>query len=244
MIADEAVSYKEDLEQQLEEGVHQIATAFASYSYSISQCLRDNGVTVENLCKFILSLPSFIHGSGHKEHTLLSCKQTKFEQSKSISQVFIILNCEYCNFLEFDILTKIVERFGLKLSEENAQYPKKFQDYIDKVKIAEFREVQCILTSPSSDMKKLELKLSIPPTSKLSQVFSITKAVAHAIGIERAAIRIHKFKKKEVVVSCYIPTPVANIVFHKDTSFSEDQKEEFRTHALQKLMCNGFTYEF
>ena len=154
------------------------------------------------------------------------------------------LNCEYCNFLEFFVLKKMVKRFKLQLDEHDMQYPEKHQKYIETIKITEFREVQCILTAPSSKTERMTLTLAIKPSSRLSQVYVITKAVAHILGLKRSAIRVHKFKRRGVVVSCYLQNEVANILFCEDTTFSEEQEEEFHKHYVQKLKCNGFTYVF
>lgn len=233
----------EDLEQQLEEYVYHMATSYASYSFAISKSLEEKGVSVQEVLSYILSLPTFKYDDGSEKIKLLSRKRVKLQRAQSISEIFITLNCEFCNFLDFYVLKKLMKKFQVRLSEQDMLYPEKHQKYIETIKIMEFRRIQCILTAPSGETKRMTLTLALKSSSRLSQVYNITKAVAHILSLKRSAIRVHKFKRHGVV-TCYLQNAVADILFCEDTSFSEEQEEEFRRHSVKKLECNGYTYTF
>ena len=223
-----------------------IAQSFASYSFCVLTCLELKPVTVEKLCAYLLSLPSFTCGqdSANQSLMLLSTKKAKLEEARSIAQIFKILNSECCSFLNYGILERLILKFELELDEENSNYPEKLRKYINEHKISEFIEIKPILNKLNSDSKELVLLLDLESTRTLSNLIDVKKMVAIIMGLKQSALLIYDIKEHCVVLTLLLPTPVADFIFNSATMFDEKQEKEFQSLSVRSLKCNGFTFNF
>lgn len=235
---------RDDLKQQLQLSLLDIARSFSLYSLCIMTCLEEKTVQVTNLCAYLLSLPAFTCKSSDKDLMLLTDKSEKLEKAKSIGDVFIVLNGECCSFLNFGILQDLVKGFKLNLDEENSNYPQRLQDYVKRHKITEFVEVKPIQSELTDDTKELVLLLDIESTCRLSKLTDIRRAVSCIMGLKKSALFIHDISLCCVVVTFALPISVANFIFTLGTDFSQEQKKAFRKLSIQKMECNGIAFDF
>lgn len=235
---------REDLKLQLQITLQSIVRSFALYSRCILTCLQEKQIAVSDLSAYLLSLPALTSECTEDNLMLLTQKKAKFEQARELGQVFMVLNSECCTFLNFDILQDVVKGFKLTLDEESSRYPEMLKEYVDRHNIEEIVEVKPILNELTDDTKKLILLLDIKSTCKLSSLTDTRRAVACIMGLKKSALLIHDINLHCVMVTFFLSTSVAEFIFVNETILSIEQEEDFRRLSVQRLECNGLTFDF
>lgn len=233
-----------DLKLQLKSDLLAIMTKYSLYVRCIRQSLKDKGVSAEDLCSDLLTMPAT--NQAEQDLSLLSSHKAELEKAVSINGIFNFLTTEYASFLDYDIFEFMVETYEIDNGQEKLKYPQHLNDYLNKHKVSEFVEIKKDLLniSTAAASKELVLKFDIESTSKLAKIVDLKSAVAKSLGLRSATLRLLDIKDGCVVVTFLIPTPVAEIIFSKDTCLTAQQQQEFQAMAVRQLECNDKTFDF
>lgn len=232
----------EDLQSQLDMELQSINRRYNSYITLIHECLEAKEVCPRDLAFKLLSLSAFNHTD--QKPTLLSSHKTQLEGAADLYGIFSLLITEYASFLNYDIFQFMVDKYLLDNGQEEFKYPDHLKAYLNKHKISEFVKINPLLKDFSDASKKLILKMDIELTSELAKLGKFKTAVAKILGLKSAALRLLDVKDGCVVATFTIPTPVADIMFNKNTIFTEKQLQEFRALPVLWLECNNCMFNF
>lgn len=233
-----------DLIQQLQHSLEELIVSYASYSHGVLRCLREKHVAPADVAAYLLGLPAFVRPSDHQNLTLFSEKTAGMTKADSISQIFIILNCEWCSFLNFEIPQHLEGEFQLCLREKNMKYPEQCRIYVEMHKMSELVLVQPVLRRIIDDFRELTLLLGIEATSRVSRLLDIRKGVADILGLRHYALLYHKIRKDCKAATFLLPTSVAQFIFVSEEIFTQGQVMGFQAWLVQRMECNGYQFDF
>lgn len=233
-----------DLEQQLYCNLEDILNSFGDFTHCVQVALEKKNVDVGTLRTFLLGFPAFISGCGDQRLMLLASKKNELEKCSSVCEIFALLKTQCSSFLNCRIFERIMKSFEIKTDQEYLNYPDKLKAYIEKHRVSEFVELKPIISELTDDTKELVLVLDIPATSKLAEATNIVETVAKIMNLNPSAVLIHSIKRKCVVVTVLIPTPVADYIFVSDDIFSKDENQKFRNQSVQQLRCSNYCFDF
>ena len=123
------------------------------------------------------------------------------------------------------------------------KYPEYLQAFLNGLRVSEFIKINPLLKEYSGTTKCF-LKVDYEVTVRLAKIVDLQKAIAKILHLNSAALQIVDLKEGCVVVTFLIRTPVAELVFHECTVFTEEQQREFRDLSVLWLCCNNHTYDF
>lgn len=228
-----------DLKLQLERELTSIMTKYTHYVRHIRLSLKDKGVSAEDLCSDLLTMPATSHTE--QDLMLLSAHKAELEKLVSLNGIFNFLVTEYASFLNYDIFQFIIDTYKLDHGQEELKYPEQLKAYLEKHKVSEFIEVNPLQKKSTAVSTELTLKIDIELTTRMSKIIDLQKAIAKILHLNHAALQLVDIKNGCVAVTFLIPTSVAESVFKIIT---EKQEEQFRTLAVTRLECNGCIFIF
>ena len=135
-----------------------------------------------------------------------------------------------------------MDKYKIDDGQEELKYPEYLKAYINKHKISEFVTINPLLKKFTASTD-LILKIDIESTSELGRIKNLKSAVADILGLKSAAIRLLDIKDGCVVVTFLIPTPLAEVIFNRETIFTEEQLAKLQALDILWLRCNGHTFE-
>lgn len=228
--------------QQLELNLQAIMTQYASFVSCVCESVIHKGVSVDQLCGYLLNLPAFKHS--HKENTLLSGISDEILKSDTIYGVFNVLSLKYASYLNYNIFLSILKRFNINKSQEMIEYPKLLQDYINSHTLSNFVEIDSKLEKFTDASKKIVLKFDVELTSRVSEVFNLKKAVANILGLKISALRLLSIEEGCVLVTFLIPVNVADSIFIRDRKSIARKVKKFRALSVLWMKCDDFVFDF
>ena len=233
----------EDLKQLLDVELKNITKLYASYVRCICESLKAKGESLADFRTYLLALSAFNHTE--KNRTLLSTHRSELENATDINKIFNILIEEYASFLNYDIFEIIADEYKIIDDEkEELKYPEHLKQYLERHDVAEFVEINPLLKKYTACSTKLVLKIDIESTTKLAKLEKLRTAFANIIGVKRAALQLLDVQHGCIVVTYLIPTPVADLIFHKDTIYTKEQEEQIQNLSVSWLECNGRKFDF
>ena len=232
----------DDLEQQLDDELQCITRRYSCYVSCIRETLEDKGLDVKKLCSDLKTLSVFNHT--RQKRQLVSAHETELNKAVDFVDVVDLVAREYASFLNPEVFEYIIKKFKLDTGQEYLQYRQHLDAYVRKHTISEFIKINPLLKDFSDASKEFILKLDIDTTSELGKIKRLKGAVAKILGIKSSVLRLLDIKEGCVVATFLIPTPVAEVVFNKDTVLTEEQKREFKALPIKWLQCNGQRFEF
>jgi hypothetical protein len=160
----------DDLMQQLELNLNQIADQYSSFINSVRKSVLGKGITAEEFCAYLLSLRAFKSGHTKQEIALLADVKDHLRKATTINEIFNVLNTEYegHTFMNCDIFKHITKEYGIE--QEYAEYLKHLDAYIQMHKLSEFEEINPKLKEVKSNSKKMTLKFDIENTCTLARL--------------------------------------------------------------------------
>lgn len=233
---------QEDLKMQLDQELQSIIRRYNSYISRIRKCLEAKGVHHRDLCFELLSLSAFNHTD--QKQLLLSTHKPELERAVDLYDIFNLLVTQYASFLNYDVFQFLVDKYDLDNGQEEFKYPEHLEAYINRHKIAEFTEINPLLKDFTDASKKLILKIDIESTSELGKLKRLKSAVAKVLGLKTAALRLLDIKDGCIMASFLIPTPVAEVIFSKHTTFTDKQVEMFKSLSIVWMECNDCYFDF
>ena len=191
----------------------------------------------------LVTLSAFNHSL--QMETLLLNDKRELDTTISYFRLFTFLSERYASFLNCDIFQTIVNKYDLDDGiNELFQYPVYLREFLANQDISNFKDINPLLNKPEHPSTELVLKLDIELTARLSRLTDIHEAVARALGLNSAALRIIDIKDGCIIVTFLISPNVAKILFNEHTSLTEEQVEEFRALSALWLKCNGYSFYF
>lgn len=230
----------ESLEFLLTEYRKKIVKRYASYVHCIRTAILEKGISVSELCSYLLSLDAFQSGS-NVQYKLLSGVKDKLEAANTIYQILDTITKDCSSFLDYEIYQCIVDQYDIDHGQKALNYPEYLQEYIEKHRIAELAKVIPKLSpSNTQDTKEVILKLDIELTSKLTKIIDLKKEVARILNLMPFTIRLYSIEQGCVVVIFRLPSVVAENIFTTEKTFSCLEKEKFRSLSVLWLRCDTF----
>ena len=209
----------EDLKLQLKRNLKSINLIL--YVSHIREALKTKGVSTEDLCSDLLTMPAT--SLAEQDLTLLSAHKAELKKATILNDIFDLLVTEYASFLNYEIFQYIVEKYEIDHGEV-LQYPEHLKAYLMKHKVSEFVESTPRKTlDPDATSIELVLKIDITLNSKISRILDLKISIAEILGINPTALQLCDITQGCVVVMFLIPTPVANLLFHKHTALGHSQ---------------------
>ena len=204
--------------------------------------MNKKNISASDLCAFLLSQQVF--NCGNEDIKLFSDRKEELEGFTRIDQIFNLLNAEYVSFLNYEILTLIIEKYSLNEDQEELQYPEHLKIYIKKHQISQFPNLNHALQQHTEASQIIALKFNIELTNKLARVKELSDAIADIMNWKAAAVRIYSIEEGCVVVSFLIPAFLAKTIFTSDDTFTVAKKEEFAKLDALWLKYNDHTFYF
>ena len=237
-------SILKDLKHSLKLRLKEIIQQYSSYVRLICKSLKEKrgpgGQSFLLIVQGDLKNLSAFNHIYHKEKMLNLSHSNNFEDL-----ILGTLSSSYASFLNCEIFQFLVDKYNLDDGDELFQYPKKhLKDFLKSHKISNFKDINPWLNKPEHSSTQLVLKLDIEVTAELSKFLDVHEAVARALGLNSAALRIIDIKDGCVIVTFLISPNVAKILFNEHTSLTEEQVEAFQALSALWLKCNGYSFYF
>lgn len=233
----------ENLEFLLVEYRKKIVKQYASYVHCIRASILERGITVSELCSYLLSLDAF--QAGHNvQCKLLSGVKDKFEGASTIHQILDIVTKDCASFLDFEIYQCIVDEYDFDHGQNAMKYSEHLKEYIEKHTIAELAKVVPKLCQSTDDTKEVTLKVDIELTCKLAKIVDLKKEVARILHLMPFAIRLYSIEDGCVMVTFHLPASVADIIFTGGKKFTPSEMEIFWSLSVLWLRCDHSIFYF
>ena len=126
---------------------------YSDYINSIRESLQEQGVGAKDLTFYLLTLSAFNH-SEQKEMLLLT-HEAELNRADDLIDVLKVIMREYASFMNYEIFQYIVDKYKLDNGEEAFKYPEHLEAYVNRLKIAEFAEINPLLKESTDASKKL-----------------------------------------------------------------------------------------
>ena len=230
-----------ELKLQLERELKLIMIKYSHYIRHIRQCLKEKGVSVEDLCTDLLSMPAT--SIPEQKLSLLSGQRAELEKAVSINGIFNILITKYASFLDYDIFQFIVDTYQIDRGQGELKYSEHLKAYLEKHKVSEFVAINPSLKK-YNDSKELTFKVDVDLTFRMANIIKLKIVIAKILGIKPAALRLLDIKDGCILVTLLVPASVADFVFGGCMVLNIHQIEEFQALPVLWLECNGRRFNF
>lgn len=208
-------------------------TRYSHYVRHIRLSLRNQGVSAEDLCSDLLTMPATNSDEDEDELALLSVRKCELEKAVTLNEIFNILVTNCASFLEYDIF---VDTYEMDNGQEVLKYPEYLKAYLEKHKVSEFVKINPLLSTESDLSTELVLKINIELTVKMSKVTDLKKEVAKILGLNSHSLQLVDIKEGCVAAKFHIPMPVAEFVY---PPLSPQQYQQLADLGIISLECNG-----
>ena len=214
---------------------------YSIYVSQICNALMRKGVSAEDLCSKLLTIPAT--SLAEQDLPFLSAQWVE-QKATSLNGIFKSLETECASFLNCDIFQYIVEYYQIDHGEEVFRYPEYLKAYLMTQNVTKFVESDTPQKNLGSTSKELVLQIDMKPDTRMDEVMDLKNSVAEILHINPTALQFLHIKKGCDIVTFQLPTPVANLLFHKQTILTELQKKQIQASPIQHLQCNGRMFNF
>ena len=233
-----------DLKQQLKQNFKQISRRFASFVNYVRKSVLQIGISADDLCAYLLSLPALKSGESDQQVMLLSEISDKLEKATTVNGIFNVLNRNYATFLNYEIFLNIAEEYKVDPDHEKMKYPEYLDDYVRMHKLSEFEEINPLLKNVKCGSNDMVLKFDIAMTCSLAKLQEYTLNIADILGLRPSALRLLSIEEGCVVITLLISAPVADFIFSSNKTFTTVEKKQFQALSVLWLKCNDHVYDF
>ena len=208
--------------------------------------VKNRGVSVNILNLFLskLLVYNFEKKQGHPSLDFLPHDVIlKLEGAESIEYIFAVLG-DLFSYMNYSIFQSISQHFCRDSTDEALQYPKYFRNYIGKLNVKELIKFNPKLAKYCPEgSSELVIKLDVVHTTKISEIVNIKSCIAKNLKLNPFLLRIVNIEEGCVKVTVLLPTHVAEVLFHRDTTFTAHQIETFKDLSVMWLQCYGYTFD-
>ena len=166
--------------------------------------------------------------------------QIERDHPSSCDDLFKILG-NHWNFLECDLLVKIVDRCGKKkkkLQKEVKEYEKYLKEFIEKRKLSEVSKCLTLSNSDDKTKEKVVMKLNLSDPT-LREIKELKSKICEILEIMPSTLMIHDIKKGCIEVTFLMPVELATCIF--DKPFTVAQREALKNVSVINLTCRDKT---
>lgn len=229
---------REDVEQQLELDLEAIQQRYALFVSSLCRSVIQKGITVQDLCLYLMNLPALECNYDDKKHKLLSGVKAKLQETTTIHGIFTLLSLECASFLNYGVFQSILDDHDIVQNSDALRYSKHLKDYLDMHKISEFLEINPRLEKFTNDAsKKLILKFNIALSSRVTRVLDLKRTIAKILRLLPSALQLVGIEEGCLIVTFLIPS------FASD--FTPEQIREFQAlSSVLWLKCGDQEFHF
>ena len=215
-------------------------------AFQSALCAEVN-VSVNKLCLYLYQFPVFDYSNpekvslGYLPHDI----RDKLSKAKSIEEIFTILsNCSLFSYLNYGIYESIFQQFCCDSTNEDLKYDKHFQNFIEKRTVKEGINISPKLaTNLAEKSSKVTIKLDVDHIKNLTNIGNLKACISKALDISSSDVRVVTIEEGCVKMTLSIPTHVAKVLFHCDTTFTARQIEGFKDLSIKWLHCNGLIFD-
>ena len=229
-----------DLHFILKKNLAVITRHYASYVRCIRLAIQKMGVSVKELCAYLLTLNAF--KSCHCDATGIKHfvdKEEKLEKATDINDIFSLLSKECASFFNYEIFEFIIDEYDIDRSQKILNYPEHLKAYINKHKLAEIHKSVPKLLDFTDDSKELTLKLDLDLTCTLGTVKERIEAIAGVLNLMPSTLRLLSIEEGCVIVILSLPVSVADAIFVDGKQFSAEQERGFQDLSVIWLKYEG-----
>ena len=234
---------RKDLKFVLDKNRKEIVQKYARYIKCIRLAIVEKGVSVCELRSYLFTLEAFKSNSD-AECKLFSGAEQELEKATTVYQLLDIVTKNYASFLDYGVYKSIVDGYDIDQGQEELKYSEHLEKYIKKHKISELVMVLPKLCPSTEDTTMLSIKLDVKGLQRFSKITDLQDIVADVLGLLPKAIRLQSIDEGCVVVTFCIPTPVADIIFTREKTFTRSEKERLCSLSVVWLEYNGHKFYF
>ena len=230
---------KEELKERLHDDVRKMKRLFGRLVTKTRNSVEER-VPVQTFATSILALSAYEPAPEERDQSLLDEHREEILKAKTISEIFNIL-CAYWNYLSYEILDYIIELYGISdINKELLSYSEELRKFCER-RIFE-------LPMPESGngcdnlsrQEKFAVKLNVREGIKCEDIGRIKGRIAKILGVNPAALIIHRVDAGCVQLTFLIPRFVAQEIL----PLSDEQKSALSENALViRLECGDYVFE-
>ena len=200
----------EDLKHVMRVDLKQIRTKFFNLQSDVRVSL--GGVPLENV---IAHVRRYFEVFEDKEIQLLP--KEKLQAVSSTNQLFDDVLQKQWNFLEFDLLNRIVERCchnDVTICKQLKEYHNDLKEFFEKRRLSEVSEHLSLSNCTDESQEKVTMKLDLnDPT--LKEIKELKSKICEILGIMPSTLQISEIKPGCVEITFLIPVHISEYVFGK-----------------------------
>ena len=129
-----------DLKFMLDSNRQDIVTCYASYFRCIQKSITAKGISIVDLCSYVMSLEAF-ESDHNVQCKLLVDIRPELERAESTHKLLDLVAKECVSFMNIGILQRIVAEYELDNGQDKMKYPDYLLSYIKKHKISELAKI-------------------------------------------------------------------------------------------------------
>ena len=230
---------KEELKAQLRDDVQKMKLLFASLVTDIRDSVKR--IPVVEFAGSILALGAYEPAIGGRDRRLLDEHSEEIESAESVSKIFNILSA-YWNYLDYDILVLIIEKYGTHGDDSDEKRLKNYNEALQRFCKRRIFELPLPESGNGTDKKqeKLYLKLDVREDTPTGQIYQMKRKVAEILQLNPATLQIYSVDEGCVQLIFLIPKFVARDIFplsdEQATALSKDV-------AVMRLECGHYVFE-
>ena len=209
---------KEILEMKLTDDFEKIEEAFGDFCISLSS----SQFPVHDIVLFLLSKSMF---------TSAGVLSEELAKATSMVDILIVLCGQHVSFFNYEILEKIVNKFGSSKDKENLQaYLAEFQEYckhnVFEIPYSKFKKSK----DSQKDVCNFALKYTEEKPITVGQLKTVCRNIAKILKLDPWTLQLLSIEDGCIVLNIIIPQAVAKNIF----PLSKSQEEALETIGLRQ----------
>ena len=225
----------------LDDDVRKMKRLFGSLVSTTCESVEER-IPAVNFARHILALGAYDPAPEERDRSLLDEHRQEIKGSKSISEIFIILNA-YWNYISYEVLEYIVEHYGTSEDTERLRkYDKELHDFCKRRLFEVTMPIRGNGTENKLSPKQEEfyVKLNVPEDIPAGQLNQIKRKIAKILHVSPATLQICNIDKGCVQLTFLIPKFVAQEIFPLS---NEQMSALSKDVSVTKLECGDNTFE-
>ena len=236
-----SASEKEVLKERLDDDLRNIKLLFGCLVTKTQNSVEER-IPVATFATSILALSAYEPAPEQRDRSLLDEHREGIMKAKTISEIFNIL-CTYWNYLSYEILEYIIKLHGT--SDDNEKlviYSKELHKFCEH-RIFELSVPESGSGSDkvlSQRQEKFVVKLNVREGIKCEDIGRIKGRIAKILGVNPAALIIHRVDAGCVQLTFLIPRFLAQEIL----PLSDERKSALSENPLViRLECGDYVFE-
>ncbi len=198
-----------ELEDWLIRDTRKMIISFTAFTLIIQESFENQRIPLERIKDSVLSLDAFNDGIGVK--VLDSQDKQEIKNAKNLPEVFITLR-DYISFFNYEIVQYLIELLG---SPDDQTQLREYCSALDQFCQRNVFEVPAEAFSSKSRIKtaKVFVLKCTERVATLECVKRLTRRIAEALGLQKAALQLHSVKQGCLELHFLITVAVAKRIY-------------------------------